>query len=72
MYTVEYSQMEHEVFILMSDTGAKTIDDHKQQSRHFFEWLFAQDVDFVEWIIWIDRKFFVLHKKPQRKNDGKE
>ena len=49
----------------------KLTDDHKQQRRHFCEWLLAQDEDFVQRVIWTDEKLFVLHQKPHRKNDGK-
>lgn len=43
---------------------------HKQQRRQFCEWLLSQPEDFVQKIIWTDEKFFCLHQKPHRKNDG--
>ena len=49
----------------------KLSDDHKQQRRHFCEWLLTQDEDFVQRVIWTDEKLFVLHQKPYRKNGGK-
>ena len=52
-------------------TSVQTLtDEHKAQRRRFCEWLLEQPSDLVERIVWTDEKFFVLHQKPHRKNDG--
>ena len=44
---------------------------HKQQRQDFCEWILGQEEDLVERVIWTDEKIFVLHQKPNRKNDGR-
>ena len=43
---------------------------HKAQRRQFCQWILQQPSNIVNRIIWTDEKFFCLHQKPHRKNDG--
>jgi len=43
---------------------------HKVQRRNFCQWILEQPANIVERIVWTDEKFFCLHQKPHRKNDG--
>ena len=45
-------------------------EEYKAQRRSFCKWLGEQPSDFFERSVWTDEKFFVLHQKPNRKNDG--
>jgi hypothetical protein len=45
-------------------------DVHKAQRRRFCQWILQQPSNIVERIVWTDEKFFCLHQKPHRKNDG--
>ena len=45
-------------------------DAHKAQRRQFCQWILQQPSNIVDRIIWTDEKFFCLHQKPHRKNDG--
>lgn len=45
-------------------------DAHKAQRRQFCEWILEQPSEIVDKIVWTDEKFFCLHQKPHRKNDG--
>ena len=44
---------------------------HKEQRLKFCEWILAQPADFVQKVVWTDEKFFCLHQKHHRKNDGR-
>lgn len=44
---------------------------HMEQRRQFCTWILEQPDNFAQRIIWTDEKFFVLHQRPNRKNDGK-
>ena len=44
---------------------------HMEQRRIFCQWILEQPEEFVQSVIWTDKKFFVLHQGPNRKNDGK-
>lgn len=45
-------------------------DAHKAQRRIFCQWILEQPSELVERIVWTDEKFFCLHQKPHRRNDG--
>ena len=45
-------------------------DAHKVQRRKFCQWILEQPSELVDKIVWTDEKFFCLHQKPHRRNDG--
>lgn len=61
--------MEHKFYRITSVQRMR--ETHKEQRRHFCQWLLDQDEDLVQRVIWMDEKIFVLHHKTHRKNDGR-
>ena len=60
--------MKHKFYHIISVQRLQ--ETHKEQRHQFCQWLLDQDEDLVQRVIWTDKKIFVLHQKPHRKNDG--